>query len=211
MMPSETPTRQKSPLPFIFAFAAAALAIYWFQSGARKDESQNAPAVVATGAFSKTYATGAVAGVVVHDERLSIPPFDFMAGDGSARTLAAWKGRVILLNLWATWCAPCRKEMPDLADLQKTLGGPNFEVVALSVDKKGAAASAAFLKELGADSLAIYTDTTLRSMAEVQAIGLPATILIDRKGQEAARILGPAAWNSPEAVAMIKALIAEKP
>lgn len=207
-MIAQSPPPSKSPLPFILAFIAGAVGIYWFQSDGRKAEYR-APAVVATGGFSKAYATGAVAGVVVHNERRSILPFTFAAADGSARALGAWKGRVVVLNLWATWCAPCRKEMPDLAALQKDLGGPDFEVVALSVDKKGAEAAGAFLKEVGADSLAIYTDTTLRSMAELQAIGLPATILIDRKGLEAARILGPAAWHSPEAVAMIKALLAE--
>jgi thiol-disulfide isomerase/thioredoxin len=208
-MTTDTPQNQRSPLPFVLAFLAGACGIYWFQSDGRKEESP-VPAVIATGAFSKAYATGALAGFVIHEKRKAIAPFAFAAADGSSVGLSKWQGRVVVLNLWATWCAPCRKEMPDLAALQKTLGGADFEVVALSVDKKGAAASARFLKDIGAENLAVYTDTTLKSMAELQAIGLPATILIDRHGQEAGRILGPANWSSPEAVAMVRALIAEK-
>jgi hypothetical protein len=100
--------------------------------------------------------------------------------------------------------------MPDIAKLQKELGSAKFEVLALSVDRKGLEASQAFLKDIGADNLKAYTDQPSTSLAAIQALGLPASILIDRKGQEAARILGPAEWASPEAQAMIKALIAEK-
>jgi hypothetical protein len=99
--------------------------------------------------------------------------------------------------------------MPDLAGLQAQLGGPQFEVLALSLDKDGAAISGPFLKELKLTNLAIYNDTELKSMAQLQVIGLPATLLIDKQGKEAARILGPADWDSPEAVAMVKALLAE--
>jgi hypothetical protein len=90
------------------------------------------------------------------------------------------------------------------------LGGPDFEVVALSVDRKGQAASDAFLKEIGAKNLDTYIDPESKSLTAIQALGLPASILIDRKGQEAARILGPAEWASPEAQTMINALISEK-
>jgi thiol-disulfide isomerase/thioredoxin len=115
-----------------------------------------------------------------------------------------------LLNLWATWCAPCRKEMPDLAKLQKDLGGADFEVLALSLDRKGAEASAAFLKETGADNLAVYTDVDSKSLAALNALGLPATILIDRGGMEVGRLLGPANWASEEAKALVKKTLAGK-
>ncbi len=113
----------------------------------------------------------------------------------------------MLLNLWATWCAPCRKEMPDLARLQKELGGPAFEVVALSLDRKGAEASAAFLKETSADNLALYTDQESKALAAVNALGLPATLLVTKEGKEAARLLGPADWSSEEAKAIIRELM----
>jgi thiol-disulfide isomerase/thioredoxin len=130
--------------------------------------------------------------------------------DGETLDLSRWKGRVVLLNLWATWCAPCRKEMPDLSKLQAELGGADFEVVALSVDRKGFEASQAFLKEVGVTNLAGYIEPDAKSLAALQALGLPATILIDRKGKEAARLLGPADWASAEAKAVVKALLAEK-
>jgi len=125
--------------------------------------------------------------------------------------LAKWKGKVVLLNLWATWCLPCRKEMPDLAALQKELGSNDFEVVALSVDRKGAEASSAFLKEVNASSLALYTDEQSKSLQALQAVGLPATLLIGRDGREIGRLLGPAEWASDEAKALVRAAMAAKP
>jgi thiol-disulfide isomerase/thioredoxin len=208
-MTTEPPQKQKSPLPFALAFLAGVAGIYWFQGEPRKVETPVAE-IAPSSAFGKALATGPMAAVIVHEKRKEILPFTFKTADGKDVTLDQWKGRVVLLNLWATWCAPCRKEMPDLAELQKQLGGPDFEVVALSVDKKGAEASAAFLKEVKADNLATYSDTELKSLAQLQAVGLPATILIDRQGKEAARLLGPAPWSSTEAITMIKTLLAEK-
>jgi thiol-disulfide isomerase/thioredoxin len=208
---TDTPPKSKSIFPFLLAFVAGAIGIYLFQGNGRKVETPVVQQTAQAAGFSKALATGPMAAVVVNGSRKDIGAFTFKTADGVEIDLSKWKHRVVLLNLWATWCGPCRKEMPDLQALQKELGGPDFEVVALSVDKKGAAASAAFLKEVGAESLAVYTDTELASLAAVQAIGLPASILIDRTGKEAARLLGPAAWASPEALAMIKALIAEKP
>ena len=124
--------------------------------------------------------------------------------------LSNWKGRVALVNLWATWCAPCRKEMPDLAKLQKELGSDQFEVVAISVDRKGVEAASAFLKETGAGSLKLYVEPTTAIVNELQAIGLPVTVLVDRQGNEIGRLLGPAEWSSPEAKALITAALAEK-
>jgi hypothetical protein len=99
--------------------------------------------------------------------------------------------------------------MPDLAKLQKQLGSDDFEVVAISVDRKGAEASAAFLKETGADGLRLYVEPTTAILNDIQALGLPATVLIDRQGREIGRLLGPADWASPEAIALVKAALAE--
>jgi thiol-disulfide isomerase/thioredoxin len=189
---------------------AGLLSIYGLNSQPRKAETTAAALSAETAGFSKALATGLMAGVVIHPQRKTLGAFTFKDATGKDVDLSAWKGRVVLLNLWATWCTPCRKEMPDIATLQKELGSANFEVVALSVDRKGLEASQAFLKDIGADNLKAYTDQTSSSLAAIQALGLPASILIDRKGMEAARILGPAEWASPEAQAMIKALIAEK-
>jgi thiol-disulfide isomerase/thioredoxin len=151
-----------------------------------------------------------MAGVIVHPQRKEIPAFSFTNEKGEQLDLSKWKGRVVVLNLWATWCAPCRKEMPDLAKLQTALGGSDFEVVALSLDRKGLEASKAFLQEIDVTNLALYIEPEGKSLTALQALGLPATILIDRSGKEAGRLLGPADWASPEAQAMVKALIAEK-
>lgn len=196
-------------LPLVLAVLAGAAGIYWFGGGTGKQESP--AAITATQPALKPLATGALAALLVHEPRKEIAAFTFQDANGKDTDLAAWKGRVVLLNLWATWCAPCRKEMPDLMRLQEQLGGADFEVVALSIDRKGKDASAAFLKEVGASALSLYTDTESKSLAALQALGLPATIVIDRKGLEAARLLGPAKWDAPEAIALVKALIAERP
>jgi thiol-disulfide isomerase/thioredoxin len=196
-------------MPVLAVVALGALGLYWFQSEPRKQEVVETAAVVNSG-FSKALAKGSMAGVIVHNERKDIPAFTFTDAAGQQLDLSKWKGRVVVLNLWATWCAPCRKEMPDLAKLQTTLGGPDFEVVALSLDRKGLEASQAFLQEIGATKLATYIEPEAKSLAALQALGLPATILIDRYGKEAGRLLGPAEWSSPEAQEMVKALLAEK-
>jgi thiol-disulfide isomerase/thioredoxin len=181
---------------------------YWFQSEPRKAEVVET--VSPTTGFAKVLAKGPMAGVIIHAARKDIAPFRFADATGQEIDLSNWKGRVVVLNLWATWCTPCKKEMPDLAKLQEALGGPDFEVVALSVDRKGLEASQAFLKEIGVTNLAAYSEPEAKSLAALQALGLPATILIDRRGKEAARLLGPADWASLEAQEMVKALLTEK-
>lgn len=208
-MTAPTDTK-RSPLLFILAFIAGAAGIYLFNGEPRKEETPTAQTTAEAGTL-KSFAKGAMAGVIIHKDRKDIAPFTFSNDKGETLDLSKWKGRVVLLNLWATWCTPCKKEMPDLAVLQKQLGGPDFEVVALSLDRKGLEASRAFLKEIGVNNLALYIEPETKSLAALQAVGLPATILIDRNGKEAGRILGEAKWASPEAADLVKALIAEKP
>ncbi len=133
--------------------------------------------------------------------------FTFEDASGTERTMADWRGRVVLLNLWATWCAPCRREMPALDQLQADLGGDDFEVVALSVDRKGAEVSQKFLDEVGASNLALYIDDTSRAMFELRARGLPATFLIDREGRIIGRLIGPTEWASEDAVRLVEGAI----
>jgi thiol-disulfide isomerase/thioredoxin len=206
-MTDPTPSK-KSPLPFVLAFIAGAAGIYWFSSEPRKAETPAAQTTAETGSL-KSLAKGTMAAALIHKERKDIAPFTFTNDKGETLDLSTWKGRVVVLNLWATWCTPCKKEMPDLAELQKQLGSPDFEVVALSLDRKGLEASQAFLKEIGVTNLALYLEPETKSLAALQAVGLPATILIDRNGKEAGRLLGEAKWSSPEAVDLVKALIAE--
>ncbi len=135
----------------------------------------------------------------------AVPSFKFEDGAGAEKTLADWKGKVVLLNLWATWCAPCRKEMPALDRLQKELGGDAFEVVAISVDRQGAPASKKFLDETKSANLKLYVESSSRSVGTLKAAGLPTTILIDKEGREIGRLAGPAEWDSADAKRLIQA------
>lgn len=132
----------------------------------------------------------------------------FKAADGSAKSLKDFQGKVVLLNLWATWCAPCRKEMPDLNALQKSLGSDQFQVVALSVDHKGMEVVKSYLAEVGADALTPFVDESTKALTDLQGVGLPTTLLIDRQGRELGRLVGPAEWNSPEAQKLVKDAVA---
>ncbi len=117
----------------------------------------------------------------------------------------------MLLNLWATWCVPCREEMPALDKLQAALGGANFEVVAINIDRGGPDKARDFLKEIGVNKLALYTDPSGKLFSTIRAVGMPTTLLIDREGREIGRLVGPADWASPEAKTLIEAAIAAHP
>jgi thiol-disulfide isomerase/thioredoxin len=187
---------KKIILPILLLIIVAGASVYWFQGDVRK--------------VSDAQPASAMAAFIKHPQPKDIAAFSFADGLGVPKDLSNWKGRVVLLNLWATWCGPCRKEMPELAKLQKLLGSADFEVVALSEDLKGVEASSAFLKETGADNLALYTDQKATALAAIQSVGLPTTLLIDRNGKEVGRLLGPADWASPEAQALVKAVIDAK-
>ncbi len=152
-----------------------------------------------------------MAAFLVKPDRPAVPSLSFKDGTGAPLSLENWKGRVVLVNLWATWCAPCRKEMPALAELQKLMGSADFEVVAISVDQKGVTASSAYLKETGAENLGLYVDESTKTLNDLQGPGLPLTVLVDRKGHEIGRLLGPAEWTSEDAKALLLAAIAEAP
>jgi thiol-disulfide isomerase/thioredoxin len=136
----------------------------------------------------------------IHDAPRSLPDLGFEDGEGRKRTLSQFRGKVVLLNVWATWCAPCREEMPALDRVQQKLGGPGFEVLALSIDTGGTAAVKRFYEETGVRSLALYADPTMRATATLGAMGVPTTLLIDAQGREIARHTGPAQWDAPEVV-----------
>jgi thiol-disulfide isomerase/thioredoxin len=157
-----------------------------------------------------SYNRGTMTAFVMRKEPVALPDIAFKDGQGNPVTLADWRGRVVLINLWATWCAPCRREMPSLARLQDEIGGDDFEVLAISVDRKGAEASAKFLSETGAENLALYVDETFKVARDLKAPGLPVTILVDRQGREIGRVTGPAEWDSEDALALIGAVIEDR-
>jgi thiol-disulfide isomerase/thioredoxin len=150
---------------------------------------------------------GAMAAFVIKSKAEAVPEISFVDSQGQSRTLADFRGKVLLLNLWATWCAPCRKEMPDLDTLQAELGSPSFEVVAISVDRSGPDGARKFLDSIGTKQLALYADPTARMASTLKAIGMPTTLLIDRQGRELGRLTGPADWHSEDAKALMRAAI----
>ena len=143
-----------------------------------------------------------------HPEPREIANVRFVDGSGAARSLSDWKGKVVLLNLWATWCAPCRKEMPALDRLQKALGSDVFEVVPLNLDRGGVETAKKFLDQIKNEALKLYADPSTRASTELNAVGMPTTILIDRDGRELGRIVGPAEWDGADAQRLIAACCA---
>lgn len=142
---------------------------------------------------------------VRHAAPRPLPAVAFTNGAGRPLSLAQFRGRVILLNVWATWCAPCRREMPTLDRLQAKLGGSDFEVVALSIDSDGPDAVRKFYDDLGIRHLRIYNDATTDSTTRLKIPGVPATLLIDRAGREIGRALGPAEWDAPDVIETLRA------
>jgi thiol-disulfide isomerase/thioredoxin len=136
-----------------------------------------------------------------------MPELTFLDAEGNEVRLADFQGEVVVLNLWATWCGPCRREMPSLDRLQAKFGGDGLEVIALSLDRGDVAKVQAFFDELEISQLAVYQDPQARAGRELGAPGLPTTIVIDRTGQEVGRLLGPAEWDSDDALAVIEALL----
>jgi thiol-disulfide isomerase/thioredoxin len=151
------------------------------------------------------------AGFVMHPNPLETPKISFQSGSGRKLALDDFRGRVVLLNLWATWCAPCRAEMPTLDNLQAILGGADFEVLALSLDQGGVQDVERFYQDLGLRHLAIYVDPTTRAQRELRVFGLPTTLLIDADGRELGRLIGPTDWDSHEMVSFLRSFIDQHP
>lgn len=154
---------------------------------------------------------GAMAPLLVRPKPLDLPPIEFADGTGAAKSLADFKGKVVLLNIWASWCVPCREEMPALDKLETELGGKDFAVVAVNIDKGGPDKARGFLAETGATHLGLYTDPTSKLFAVLKTVGMPTTLVLDRDGKEIGRLIGPGDWSSPEAKRVVEAAIAAKP
>jgi thiol-disulfide isomerase/thioredoxin len=137
----------------------------------------------------------------------ALPETSFLDATSKERSLGDWRGKVVLLNLWATWCAPCRKEMPGLDRLQAEMGSDKFDVVAVSIDKTGLEGAKKFLDQIKVERLGVYADPSVRLGNTLKAIGMPTTLLIDREGREIGRLVGPAEWDSDEAKSLIQAAL----
>lgn len=190
------------------ALAVAAAAFY----GTKADGGKGAcpTASVALAGKLRPLATGEIAALAVAKTPRPATAIAFTGADGQKLSLADFRGRAVLLNLWATWCVPCRAEMPALDKLQAEAGGPKFEVVTVNVDTARVERAGHFLDEIGVTHLKRYADhsgdafETLRLAGK--ALGLPTSLLIDADGCELGVVAGPANWTSPEALAAVKAL-----
>src|ERR1700761_7896232 len=156
-------------------------------------------------------AHGEVAALTMATAPLKLPDLAFEDGDGKSRKLSEWRGRTVLVNLWATWCVPCRKEMPALDSLQTKLGGPKFEVVAINIDTRDPEKPKNFLKEAHLTQIGNFNDQKAKVFQDLKAIGralgMPTSVLVDGQGCEIATIAGPAEWASDDAVKLISAAV----
>jgi len=156
-------------------------------------------------------ARGEVAAVALAEKPMRLPDLVFHDNSGAERRLSDWQGRTVLFNLWATWCVPCRKEMPALDELQGKLGGPNFEVVAVNIDTRDPDKPRAWLKEAGVTRLAYYADPTAKVFQDLKligkAFGMPTTLIVDRAGCEIGTVAGPAEWASEDGIKLVRAAL----
>ena len=145
--------------------------------------------------------------LVFHATPVAVSDAAFVRADGGQGYLADYKGKHILLNFWATWCAPCRKEMPMLAELQTEMGGDAFEVVTLATGRNAPPAMKRFFDEIGVTNLPLHTDPKQAVARDMGVLGLPITVILNPEGMEIARLRGDADWNSDSAKAIVRALI----
>jgi thiol-disulfide isomerase/thioredoxin len=168
-------------------------------------------AAVETARRMTPLARGEVAAVAVATAPKSLPPLAFKDARGAPKMLTDWRGRTVLLNLWATWCVPCRKEMPALDSLQAKLGGAEFEVVAVNIDTRDPDKPKDWLNKVGVSRLAYYADSEAKVFQDLKAIGkafgMPTTLIVDRNGCELAALAGPAEWASGDALKLVAAAV----
>jgi len=209
------PTRSRPRIPMALATVVlgvglATVAIYGMRGlqGNASGDPVCRPAVNLAQKL-KPLAQGEVAALTMASEPLRIPDLTFDDASGKSRKLSEFRGRTLLVNLWATWCVPCRKEMPALDQLQAKLGGPKFEVVAINIDTRDPEKPKDFLKDGGLTNLSYFHDNSAKVFQDLKAagraLGMPTSMLVDGSGCEIATIAGPAEWASDDAVKLVKA------
>ncbi len=142
----------------------------------------------------------------LHDKPREIADVRFVDEAGKKMSLSDFKGQVLLVNIWATWCPPCVKEMPTLDRLQGEIGRDQLKVLTLSIDRAGVPAVRSFFDKIKVTNLDIHVDSTMLAATALGAFGLPATLLIDREGRELGRLVGPAEWDDPAMIAFLREL-----
>jgi len=216
-MPEQTPPRptatRRIPLAIGAVVIGAAIGfagIYGF-GGLKRNAAGDSgcqPAVALSSRIAPL-AHGEVAALTMATSPLRLPDLAFEDADGKPKKLSDWRGRTVLVNLWATWCVPCRKEMPALEALQARLGGPKFEVVAVNIDTRDPEKPKTFLKDANLTRLSFFSDQKAKVFQDLKsvgrALGMPTSVLVDGAGCEIATIAGPADWDSDDAVKLITA------
>jgi len=217
--PQHTTRSRKGPLALMASVAGLAVlaglgtlvAVYGVVGASRNAGEPPCKAALDVARRMEPLVHGEVAAVNVADEGLKLPDLTFHDGAGQPKSLADWHGRTVLLNLWATWCIPCRKEMPALDALQAKLGAQDFQVVAVNIDTRNLERPKNFLKEEGINHLTYYSDPDAKVFQDLKsigkAIGMPTTLIVDPNGCELASLSGPAAWASDDGVKLVSAAL----
>ncbi len=219
-MPEQSPPRPTATRRIPYAIGAVLIGavigsagIYGF--GGLKRNTAGDPACRPAVALSNKIAPlahGEVAALTMATAPLKLPDLAFEDADGQPKKLSDWHGHTVLVNLWATWCVPCRKEMPALDALQTRLGGSNFQVVAVNIDTRDPQKPKNFLKDAHLTGLGYFSDPKAKVFQDLKsigrALGMPTSVLVDGEGCEIATIAGPAEWDSDDAVKLITAAIA---
>lgn len=152
-------------------------------------------------------AVGEVANFTASEGLKPVPNIEFRTLDGAPISLDAFRGKVLVVNFWATWCAPCKRELPSLDRLQSQVGTDDLAVLAISIDRRGADKVAPYLKQVALPHLAVYLDQKNKLGRAFGAFGLPTTYVVDQRGREVGRLIGPAEWDSDESVALVRHVI----
>ena len=200
---------------FGVAAAIAVLAVlggvYWIAHLRSNPDAAACRDALATAGRIAPLATGEVAALAVARNAFRVPDLAFKDESGQVRTLKDWRGRTVLLNLWATWCVPCRKEMPALDALQAKLGGDQFQIVAVNIDTRDPQKPRNFLKQVGVTHLAYFSDESAQVFETLKeagkAFGMPTTLIIGPNGCEIGTMAGPAEWASADGVKLVSAAI----
>ena len=214
LSPPKPAATRRIPLVIGAVVIGAALGLGGFYGLGAMKQASGDPACRSAVALAHKIAPlahGEVAALTMATTPLRLPDLAFADGDGQPRKLSDWRGKTVLVNLWATWCVPCRKEMPALEQLQTRLSGPNFEVVAINIDTRDPDKPRKFLQDAKLTRLGYFSDPKAKVFQDLKsigrALGMPTSVLVDARGCEIATIAGPAEWDSDDAVKLIRAAV----